>query len=318
MAPRARRGRRFRFLGLCAVTVAMVGCGPFESAQSDKVFAHTAGWVMPEAKREDLLYVATGGNVYVLSYPRGKLVGTLGIAGANLCSDKNGNVYVPTSGYEIFEYAHGGFVPIRELKAGDIPLGCAVDPMTGNLAVTNEGSGAGEVAIFPNAQEPAKWYRDPQIDNYGLCGYDDRGNLFLDGSGTTNVFAELPDGSSTFTNFTLNNRFDRFGSVQWDGRYITLTNPSTHEIFRLRLSGSSLKVIGTSRVRAWTNSYSGHWPYVQTWLERDTFIGQSGAYAVVGLWAYPAGGKPRSVTRPFTSGTVNIYGVTISKAAHGG
>ncbi len=140
--------------------------------------AHGKSWMLPEAKSNELLYVATGGNVYVLSYPRGKLIGALNVTGNNLCSDNKGDVYVPSGGYTILEYSHGSINPIRKLADGDIPLGCAVDPSTGNLAVTNEGSGAGEVAIYPNAQEPAQWYRDPAIGTYGLCGYDDQGISF--------------------------------------------------------------------------------------------------------------------------------------------
>jgi hypothetical protein len=205
-------------------------------------------------------------------------------------------------------------MPIRTLPDGDIPLGCSVDPTTGNLAVTNEGSGAGEVAIFPNAKEPAQWYRDPEIGTYGLCGYDDQGNLFLDGTGSANVFAELPEGSGTFANFTLNRKFDAFGSVQWDGKYITLSNPSAGEVYRLKLSQSSLKVASTTHIHGWQNAYSGHWPYVQTWLQGKTFIGQSSTLLEVGLWPYPAGGTPRKIIGPFKSGNTNIYGIAISVA----
>ena len=157
--------------------------------------AHAGAWMLAEAKREDLLYVATGDNVYVLSYPGGKLVGSLGITGNNLCSDARGDVFIPTSGYDVVEYAHGGNSPIETLADGDIPLGCAVDPTTGNLAVTNEASGAGEVAIFPKAKEPSTWHRDPDIGTFGLCGYDDRGNLFVDGSGSGNFLAIPPRGA---------------------------------------------------------------------------------------------------------------------------
>jgi hypothetical protein len=276
-------------------------------------------WMLPEAKSEGLLYVATGDNVYVLSYPHGKLVGSLGIAGNNLCSDNQGDVFIPAAnGYDqIFEYAHGGDNPIQKLDDGDIPLGCAVDPTTGNLAVTNEGSGAGEVAIFPNAKEPSTWYRDPEIGTYGLCGYDDKGDLFVDGSGSGTFLAELPDGKSTFRNYSLNRSFDVYGSVQWDGEHITLSNPTSEQIYRLKLSRSSLKVVQTTQIDGWQNNYSGHWPYVQTWVQGASFIAQSSTQAELGLWSYPKGGNANKVIGPFRNGSVNIYGVTVSLAQKG-
>ena len=247
----------------------------------------------PESKNADLLYVATGDDVFVLSYPQGKLVGSLGIVGHNLCSDKQGDVFIPSGGYEVLEYAHGGTSPIQTLNSGDIPLGCAVDPTTGNLAVTNEASGAGEVAIFPNAKGTSKWYRDPDIFTYGLCGYDNKGNLFRDGTGTGNFLAELPKGSSTFKNYALDGSFDVFGSVQWDGKRMTLSNPTTAKVYRLKFGKSSFKVVGSTRIDGWQNSYSGHWPYIQTWLKGSSSIAQSNV--ALRNWAY--GDTPKAEMR---------------------
>ncbi len=311
-------------LGLSAAAM-LAACGgsqpptgaPAAMPQSRAIATHAhrgGSRMLPEAESRTLLYVATGDNVYVLSYPYGKLIGSLNVSGSNLCSDTNGNVFIPTSGYVILEYAHGGLYPIQTLHGGDIPLGCAVDPTSGNLAVTQEGSGAGEVAIFSNAKEPATWYRDPDIDTYGLCGYDDRGNLFVDGNGTGDYIAELPKGSSTFANDALDSSFDAFGNIQWDGRHITLTNPSTDQIYRLKFGKAAFKVIRTTRINGWQNNYSGHWPYVQTFLQRGRFIAQTGNLAELGLWRYPAGGNARKTFRPFKSGDVNIYGVTVSVA----
>jgi hypothetical protein len=297
---------------MCAAALMLFGCG-----MPTPVAGPPAQSFASATKNQDLLYVATGANVYVLSYPGGKFVQALNIAGNNLCADKNGDVFVPTVGYEIVEYSHAG-TPIQTLADGDIPLGCSVDPTTGNLAVTNEGSGAGEVAIFPNAQAPAQWYRDPEIYAYGPCGYDDRGNLFLDGMGTGDVFAELPKSSSTFANYPLGKKFDAFGSVQWDGEHITLTNPTRHEIYRLKLAKSSLRVVGTTHIDHWQNAYAEHWPYVQTWLQRDVFLAQSSARAEIGIWHYPAGGSAEKILGPFESGTVNIYGIALSVAPRRG
>jgi hypothetical protein len=301
-------------LSVCALMV-LAGCGGGSQLPLGAAADSRGSWMLPQAKHGDLLYVATGDNVYVVSYPRGELVGSLKVSGNNVCADKNGNVFVPTISYTILEYPHGSIYPSQTLQGGDIPLGCAVDPITDNLAVTQEGSGAGEVAIFPNEREPATWYRDPDIYTYGLCGYDDRGNLFVDGSGVEDYYlAELPEGSSTFTNYPLDSRFAGFGSIQWDGRHITFSNPTTDQLFRLKFGSNSFKVIGTTQINGWQNNYSGHWPYVQTWLQGTTFVAQSSSLAQLGLWPYPAGGNARKVLGPFKSGNVNVYGVAISVA----
>lgn len=310
-------------IGVAAALLA--GCGapqapvvaPGAIPESRAIAKHAnrdGAWMLPEAKNEDLLYIATGDNVYVASYPDGKPMGALFVVGYGLCSDKDGDVFIATSDYEILEYAHGGTWPIQKLHAGDIPVGCAVDPTTGNLAVTQEGSGAGEVAIFPNAHEPSTWYFDPNIYTYGLCGYDGGGNLFVDGNGTGNYLAELPKGSSTFINYSLSFGYDAFGGIQLDGKHITLSNPTKHEVYRLKFGRSSFKVTGTTRITGWNNGYSGQLPYIQTWLQGSTFIAQSSSLAELGLWRYPEGGKAQKVLGPFGSGNASVYGVTVSLA----
>jgi hypothetical protein len=270
-------------------------------------------WMLPEARAGDLLYVATGDNVYILSYPHGKLVGDLGVSSSGLCSNREGDVFI-FSGYGLLEYAHGGTKPIRTLHSGDIPLGCAVDPATNDLAVTQEASGAGEVAIFRHSRGSSTWYRDPDIYMYGLCGYDDRGDLFVDGSGSGNFIAELPKGSKTFTNYALGKRYDVYGGIQWDGQRMTLANPTTHQVFRLRFGKQSFKVTGATHISGWQNDYSGKFPYLQTWIQDSTFIAQSSTLAELGLWSYPAGGKAMNILGPFENGAVSIYGITVSLA----
>jgi hypothetical protein len=266
-----------------------------------------------DTARGSLLYVATGSDVFILSYPSGKSVGDLGLSGHDLCSDTNGNVFIPTSDYQVREFSHAG-KPLQTLQAGDVPLACAVDPMTGNLAVTNEGSGAGEVAVFANSQGTPQFYRDSAIQTYGQCGYDDNGDLFVDGSGSGGaILAELAKGSDAFTNFSLDSRFVPFGSVQWDGKHITITNPAKHTLYALSIA-KSLTVVSTTHFRAWNNSYSGGWPYVQTWLQGGTFIAQSTTTARLGLWNYARGGDPTKRTSPFESGATTISGVTVSVA----
>ena len=139
----------------------------------------------------DLLYVSdtVTSNVYVFFLSKGRTVQTLtGFTDpAGECVDSNGDVFIAnTGGSNILEYAHGGTAPIAVLKdPGYFPVGCSIDPTSGNLAVTNlstSSSTKGDVVIYKSAKGRARGhYTDPAFNEMVLCGYDDAGNLFLDG-----------------------------------------------------------------------------------------------------------------------------------------
>ena len=307
--------------GFCVAAALLAGCGgsqpsiraPSTLAQNASVVTHGAHG---QAAKRDLIYAATGNNVYILTYPAGKFVGALNVNGYTLCSDRDGDVFVPEPATDqILEYAHGVTTPFKVLSDEAQPLDCAVDKKTGDRAVTNEASGQGTIAVFPKAEEPAQYFGDPAMDIFGQCGYDSHGNLFADGIGNGNIFAELPEGSGTFRNFTMPDGLDAFGSVQWDGTYITLANPTTRKVYRLQVSGSRFKIAGIVRASGWQNAYEAHWPYIQTWLRNGAFVAQSkGETAEIGIWPYPVGGRAKRVIGNFESSSADLYGVTISLA----
>ena len=109
--------------------------------------------VRPQTKLGDLLYYSGAGQygneTYMLSFPKGELIGSFAGDGA-LCPDSAGNVWL--AGYpnkfvskELAEFAHGGETPIRTLDVPSLPNDCAVDPVTGNIAVV---SATGKVYIY--------------------------------------------------------------------------------------------------------------------------------------------------------------------------
>ncbi|HEU5479584.1 MAG TPA: hypothetical protein VFU90_07100, partial [Candidatus Tumulicola sp.] len=173
-------------------------------------------WMDPSAVTSDLLYVSDTdtSEVYVFSYPQGKPKGALtGFTDpAGVCVDAHGNVFVTnTGGFNVLEYAHGGTTPIATLKdAGYFPVGCSVDPKTGNLAVTNfatSSSTQGNVVIYKGAKgRPTGFYTNPNMSEMLLCGYDASGNLFVDGTTASSAakFAELPSGKTKLVLLTLN------------------------------------------------------------------------------------------------------------------
>ncbi len=268
----------------------------------------------------DLLYVATGGDVYVLSYPSGENVGRLGIDRANsLCSDKQGNVFVVQI-YGVAEYSHRGKL-VRTLTPPDVPTSCSVDPTTGDLAVPTADYSC--VYFYSGAPSPSRHICDNAFELVGLCGYDSGGNLFLTGAGggphgsRVPNLAELPKGGKKFHNYPLGSRFryDYFDSVNWDGTYVTLSNPSTHSIYRMHIARQA-KIVGATRVRGWVGGFSGTNGGTQTWLRGGRFIAQWRSEPQLAIWSYPTGGKPSTILPPFASAGTSVDGVVLSRAPY--
>jgi hypothetical protein len=254
----------------------------------------------PGASGQDLLYVGghDGNSVEVLSYPNLQLVGHLKVRATGLCSDSSGNVFVTTfprggPGGAIAEYAHGGTKPIATLQDGYRPTGCAVDPGTGDLAVTDLGTVSGRqmnVAIFRHAKGNPVFWTDPSFFWYLFCGYDNHGNLFVDGTTAGNAFefAELPKGG-TLQNVSLNQTIQYPGSVQWDGNYVAVADTKAHAIYRFTISGYNGTLEGTTALSGWETRQNA-----QTWISGGTVAAAYGVadQRAIGVWNYPAGGSP--------------------------
>lgn len=320
-------------LGLCASTAMLASCGGAESALGPAIPAQQDGmraaraegqrsWMAPQAKSQDLLYISDSStyDVYVYSYPKGKLVGTL--TGQNnpagLCVDKNGDVFVTQlyGGGHIVEYAHGGTTPLETLSdPGYEPGGCSVDPKSGNLAVSNivtDDFDVGNLLIFKDAKGTAEAYAAPGQNGSGAvwgsvntCGYDDKGNVFFAGHGypDSNVFGELPKGAPSTENITLEANFGSgIGNVQWDGKYITFAAISG-SIFRIKMKGTVGKKAGETTLND-SNQVD------QGWIQGDRVIAPQQFGADARLYKYPAGGN---ATKTFT-GLTAPFGTTVSLA----
>jgi hypothetical protein len=261
-------------LGFCGAVAILGGCGsgaqsrlapsaPFQqglvnmdksgAAQTGVVALHPdrgPSWMAPGAAAHELLYISNlnGENVLVYSYPQHKLVGTLtGFDQPDgVCSDKKGDVWIVNNGTakDVVEYGHGGTKPIATLnESAELLVGCSVDPTTGNLAVTNASTyldGRGSVAIFTHAKGTPTLYTDPKMYYVYFCGYDDKGNLYIDGFPYGSYgfrFAELPKGKKTFTNITLTGGTIKYaGNVRWDGKYGGWRSGVRAKYFGLRFS----------------------------------------------------------------------------------
>ncbi|MFY9740140.1 MAG: hypothetical protein WAK11_13980 [Candidatus Cybelea sp.] len=318
-------GVRRDALGICVAVVLLSGCGGSAVSPAQGAYgmsAQSAGsWMLPEAKHEDLLYAdSTGASVhyvYAFSYPAGKLVGTISEPDAayqqGLCSDAKGDVFITTLsntyyGGAVYEYAHGRTKPVRVLdEFGVWPWGCGVDPTTGNLAVAsvNLASQASWVEVYQRAKGKPANYSDNEIINYTFVGYDDSGDLFIDGSGSgSNVeFGELRKGSGSLINVKLDKSIDCCGQVQWDGKYVTIEDEQAGAIYRLSFSGSTGTVVGTTLLKRWNGGGA------QSWIQGNVLLQPNDNTATeIGAWPYPRGGNPTAnISTP-----TGVFGVTVS------
>lgn len=294
----------------------------------------TPSWISSDAaKSKDLLYVSdysgVKNDVEVFSYPADKRVGTLTTDMLNpdgLCVDKKNDVFVVNNtpnANDVVEFAHGGTVPIETLvNPGESAISCAVDPMTGDLAVTSGGnisSGTGAVAIYAHAKGTPQIYTDPKIFAVFWCGYDDKGNLFVNGQPSGNGFgfqlAELPKGKKTFTNIKLTGGTINFpGQVQWDGKYLLVgdqeaqASGSSETSAIYETTGAGGKIVKKIALKKSVN-------FSQFEVLGDLIIGPNSLGGSFGggdvlFYKYPAGGDP---TKSLSGDFGYPIGLVISK-----
>jgi hypothetical protein len=185
---------------------------------------------------------------------------------------------------EIEEFAVGGTGPIKTLSesAGE-PAGCAMDPSTGNLAVSL--LGAGDVVIFTDHAGTGTVVADGMDSTY-YDGYDNKGDLFVDGITESDTYGvvEMASGSSSFKAVTLNNSIEFPGEMQWDGKYVTLNDQEAHGIYQYTCSDDSCTSNNTVEL-------DGTSDCVQTWISGKYVYCPDFPNEVADVFAYPAGGS---------------------------
>ncbi len=318
---------RFRTLSVSVVLTLLTACGGSlqEGGQSGVLALqapsplHGSSWTDPAARGEDLLYASSiyNCNVYVFTYPRGKLFQTLNACGLGfgpafgLCTDKNGDVFMAMGeGFSIFEFVHGGTEPISQLQDDSLlPLGCSVDPKTGSLGVA---SATGNVAIYKDASGPPQIYSLGDISEYFFCTFDGHGNLFVDGEHSDGSFAlaELPKGGTALREITVVGTVEPGFALQWDGRHVAIGGTQASNGFtldRIRVSGSIAKIVGTTKLTAAPNTST---PF-QFWIQGDAIVQPENGNAEIGFWTYPLGGEQSKGIQIKGS---SLVGVTVSIA----
>jgi hypothetical protein len=300
-----------RLLGAWAAVALLAGCGgsttQFAPPQSP------AALMDPHAGSSALLYVADSGKnaVYVYSFPDGKLMGTL--TGFDVpqgeCVDGTGNVWIANqAASEIREYAHGGTKPLATLKdPEEYPDSCAVDPKTGDLAVTNgfSSSGGGSIAIYAGAKGSPVKRTDSAMREYSFVTYADNGDLFVDGVDAHGRFAlaKLPKGASKFVNIALA-RVRRPGALAWDTSELAIGDADP---FR---KGLRIYHLTDGKPTGHTELTDNCGALEDFALYGDTVVAIDQSCQTAGVFNYPGGGSPTKEIKLASKGAA--VGVVVS------
>src|ERR1700722_4221515 len=212
---------------------------------------------------------------------------------------------------EAIEYAHGGTTPISTLSvpAPSYAFACAVDPSSGNLAVTQDAG----VSVYQDAQGTPSTYTDWAEPM--RCSYDDSGNLFAN---TSDQLTELSKGSSGFIIMNFSKNETALSNVQWDGKYLAVEGRpgfgkkgAPAPMYRASVSGSTATIIHTLtlEVPRQKPDTTGSWI-------ADHMIAQPvdrGKH--VAIWAYPKGGNPLTLI-PMTGRDIRATMAATVSLAH--
>ena len=294
------------------VAVMFAGCGGAQNGMVTPVTSAQGRAHRASGSGGDLLYTigfvkSQGGFVRVYTYPQGDLTSRFwlpGHEGRTACSDNSGNVFFPAIISDkpvVYEYAHGATTPSATLDDSDGHIlyanGCAVDPVTGNLAIANSTGGTSEsnIAIFTAASGSPTFYYNQEFgyDNNLFCSYDGAGNLFVIGF-STSIMAELPHGAADFTNVTVSGppgKVVPLGQIQWDGQYLAMG--PLQNVYRVTVSGSTATVVGKTPLINHGNGWF--------WIQGDTIIDNMTPRHGSGtaFWHYPKGKKPYQIVSTF-------------------
>jgi len=274
---------------LSACGGSQAGSNPLaNSGMANGRMTHVGSWIRPNTSSQNLAYMADGSEVDIYSF-NGKQVGALkGFEGVQgLCSDSQGNVWV-TYGESLLEYAHAGTIPIAQVYTPSAPYGCAVDPVTGDLAVTENGGQQGSnVAVFQDFYGTPEICTDPDFYDYYYCSYDDQGNLFVNGvRGSKYPLAELPSGSGSLQTITLDKKIEKLGGLQWDGEYLALGDSVAHVVYQLSVASGQATTQTTTHFKGWV----GRFKFIEPFAIYNGVIVLTFSKRQTGFYEFPAGG----------------------------
>jgi hypothetical protein len=239
-----------------------------------------------------------GSYAGIFDYPKSdKQIGTISNVGGQGCTNVlygygRHTFWIVAGTDQITEYE----VPEKPIKtleapAGSAPSSCAMNA-NGDLAVgILMYADAGDVVIYKGARGSGTVFPTGLGKEY-FDGYDNQGNLFADGftrirSGRFEL-VELPKGGSKFKTITTSNSVGFPGSVQWDGKYLTILSQTGNAIYQYTVSGTKATLKGTV-------SLNGAGDCAQTWIVKGLVYCGDASNNDGSVYEYPAGGSPIAV-----------------------
>jgi hypothetical protein len=276
-----------------------------------------ASWMNPDAKNQRLYYVSDLGtkNVYVFGASTFKLVGELGgfLMPMGECVDAAQNVWiVDYDSRDVVEYAHGGTTPLEKIRTGEgNPTSCAVDPATGNVAVSvhNYDSSPGWLQICASPSK-CKRYTSSSVAYISYLSYDSAGKLYLDGGAATG------DGSHGFAMAVYSG--GKFRSFEIRGAELHAPSGIVNHDGVLSLRGPTLKRTTTIYQVSTNGMVTGATQLADAHgCDQFEIIGASATQSIlcpsqrkgtITTYLYPAGGSPvQTVGAPFTKPHAIVY-----------
>jgi hypothetical protein len=255
--------------------------------------------ILPNARGKSKKFEYIGGFIYypnntaIFDYPKStQPIGTIYNVGGGECANAlygYGKKYFWIVGaYNHIDEFKVPQTPVKTLSvAYSFPSGCAMDT-SGDLAVGilfGSGGGGGGIVVFKGATGSGIVIATPLTSVY-FVGYDKHGNLFADGFNSSYNFEliELPNGTSTPEAITTSNTVGFPGSVQWDGKYLTVFDQLANETYRYTVTGTTAHLQGTV-------SYSGASDCAQTWIVPGFLYCADAGNNDAEVFKYPSGGS---------------------------
>jgi hypothetical protein len=284
----------------------------------------TSNALTPAAAKSGRLFVSepNTGDVYLYDVPSLNLVTILQTfhQPQGECADNLGNVWVVDAGVDkIFklDYAGKSIGELRDKRG--TPYSCAWDGSTGNLAVTNSTVNrySGAVLVYRQALGSPTIVRNPRQATYDFDGYDQSGDLYVDGANYQGKFvlSEVIARQRTAHSISVSGaKIFLPGFVQWDAKSRLLDvgdqncgNARTTCIYQMHVLGKRAEIVNEIDLQSYKASK------VCDVVEAVIFSGniygsddESCGYAENATynWRYPAGGDPtqyagKNLSAPF-------------------
>jgi hypothetical protein len=272
-------------------------------------------WVSPDAANAaQLLFESDLGtdDVYIFALPDMTLKGTLTGFKEPLgeCSDNHGNVWIANSlKNEMLEYSRSGALLNKIARPNLNPWACAVNPVNGDLAITQENRPhfqPGQVFVYSNPSSVPMILRNPVQVFYFYAAYDPRGDLWIDGTDALgHSMLSKCDAASCTTIGLSGGSIIAAGTIAWDkdnGTWVVFDQYCRDAPSFCSYPVSARGVVGTPTTYL---SYTGGGlcDLIQVAMvstgKRPIVVGGDNEYPCgsyktgsVNRWAYPAGGNP--------------------------